>query len=104
MLFLLHAKLTKPEDMSNKEFYGIWQKNVVAALGSTKVGVVKSVYKVAGRPEAYIVFDAATTDVLEQSLHTLPIWKFGYFHLVTELEWIPLQSYADWVDELTQAD
>jgi hypothetical protein len=30
MLFMLHAKLAKPAGMSNKEFYGVWEKVLTA--------------------------------------------------------------------------
>jgi muconolactone delta-isomerase len=100
MLFLLRAKLTKPDGMSNKEFYGIWQKESEAALAGIEAGVIKVAYKVAGKPEVYAVFEAETADDLDHAVHSLPIWQLGYSHLVTELEWIPLRPYAHWAEDL----
>jgi Muconolactone delta-isomerase len=51
MLFMLHAKLAKPEGMSNKEFYGVWEKEAEAAVAALKAGVIKALYKVPGTPE-----------------------------------------------------
>lgn len=102
MLFLLHAKLAKPESMSNKTFYGVWLKEAEAALAAKAAGVIQSVFKVAGQPEVYIIFDAENAAVLDQSLHHLPIWKLGYSHLVVELDWVPLRPYADWLEDLKQ--
>jgi len=39
MLFLLRGKLTKPDGMSNKEFYGIWQKEAEALVEEELVGL-----------------------------------------------------------------
>jgi muconolactone delta-isomerase len=100
MLFLLRGKLTKPDGMSNKEFYGIWQKESEAALAGIEAGVIKVAYKVAGKPEVYAVFEAETADDLDHAVHSLPIWQLGYSHLVTELEWIPLRPYAHWAEDL----
>lgn len=100
MLFLLRAKLTKPDGMSNKEFYGIWQKESEAALAGIEAGVIKVAYKVAGKPEVYAAFEAETADDLDHAVHSLPIWQLGYTHLVTELECIPLRPYAHWAEDL----
>ena len=34
MLFMFHAKLAKPVGMSNKEFYGVWEKEAEAQTAS----------------------------------------------------------------------
>jgi len=34
MLFLLKAHLEKPQNMSNKEFYGVWLKEAEAAVAA----------------------------------------------------------------------
>jgi hypothetical protein len=37
---MLHAKLAKPEGMSNKEFYGVWEKEAEAAVAALKAGMI----------------------------------------------------------------
>lgn len=100
MLFMLHAKMAKPEGMSNKEFYGVWEKEAEAVLAAYKAGVVKAMYKVPGLPEIIVIQDVSTADDIDHALHNLPIWKLGYSHIVTELKWTPLRPYENWADDL----
>jgi len=100
MLFMGYFKLAKPEGMSNKEFYSIWQKESEATLAGIEAGIIKVAYKVAGKPEVYGVIEVETADDLDHAVHSLPIWQLGYSHLVTELEWIPLRPYAHWAEDL----
>ena len=41
MLFMLKAHISKPEGLSNKEFYGVWLKEAEAAVAAYKAGVIK---------------------------------------------------------------
>ncbi len=100
MLFLLRAKLAKPAGMSNKEFYGVWRQEAEAALAALKAGAIKALYKVSGKPEVVAIMDVDSGDAMDQAIHNLPIWKLGYSHIVTDLEWIPLRPYENWAEDL----
>jgi muconolactone D-isomerase len=100
MLFMLHAKLTKPAGMSNKEFYGVWEKEAEAAVAALQAGVIKALYKVPGTPEVVGILDVNTADDIDHAVHSLPIWKLGYSHIVTELKWTPLRPYEHWAEDL----
>jgi muconolactone D-isomerase len=100
MLFMLHAKLAKPAGMSNKEFYGVWEKEAVAAVAALKAGVIKALYKVPGTPEVVGILDVNTADDIDHAVHSLPIWKLGYSHMVAELTWTPLRPYQNWAEDL----
>ena len=100
MLFMLHAKLAKPVGMSNKEFYGVWEKEAEAAMAALKAGVIKALYKVPGSPEVVGILDVNTADDLDHAVQSLPIWKLGYSHIVTDLKWTPLRPYENWADDL----
>jgi muconolactone D-isomerase len=102
MLFMLHAKLAKPEGMSNKEFYGVWEKEAEAAVAALKAGVIKALYKVPGTPEVVSILDVNSADDIDHAVHGLPIWKLGYSHIVAELKWTPLRPYENWAAELKQ--
>jgi len=102
MLFMLHAKLAKPEGMSNKEFYGVWEQEAEAAVAALQAGVIKALYKVAGTPEVVGIVEVNTADDIDHAVHSLPIWKLGYSHLVTELTWTPLRPYENWAEDLKQ--
>lgn len=100
MLFLARFKLAKPEGMSNKEFYGVWQKEAEAALAALKAGVIKTLYKVSGKAEVVAVMDFDTADAIDHAIQNLPIWKLGYSHIVTDAEWTPLRPYENWAEDL----
>jgi len=100
MLFMLKAHLDKPQSMSNKEFYGVWLKEAEAAVGALKAGAIKAIWKVPGKTEVIAVMDVDSADSLEAAILNLPIWKLGYSHIVTNLEWTPLRPYENWYEDL----
>ena len=100
MLFMLRAHLEKPQNTSNKEFYGVWLKEAEAAVAAYKAGVIKAIWKVAGKPEVIAVLDVDSADTLESAVLNLPIWKLGYSHIVTNLEWEVLRPYESWYEDL----
>ena len=77
MLFMLKAYISKPNHISNKEFYGVWLKESEAALGAVKAGAIKAIWKVAGRPEVIAVLDVDSHDTIDHAVLELPIWKTG---------------------------
>ena len=100
MLFLLKAHLEKPQNMSNKEFYGVWLKEAEAAVAAHKAGLIKAIWKVPGKTEVLVVLEVDSPDALEAVILNLPIWKLGYSHIVTEMEWTPLRAYEHWYEDL----
>lgn len=100
MLFMLKAHLDKPANLSNKEFYTVWRQEAEAAMGAYKMGVIKGIWKVAGKPEVYAVLDVDSHETLEHAVLELPIWKLGYSHLVTSIEFTPLRPYENWAEDL----
>jgi len=100
MLFMGYFKLAKPEGMSNKEFYSVWEKEAEAAVAALRAGAVKALYKVPGKPEVVSILEANTADDLDHLMHSLPIWKLGYAHIVTEITWTPLRPYENWAEDL----
>ena len=79
------AKLAKPAGMSNKEFYGVWEKEAEAALAVLQAGAIKALYTVPGTPEVVGILEVHSADEIDHAVHSLPIWKLGYSHIVTEL-------------------
>lgn len=101
MLFLFQARLAKPADMSNTEFYGLWAREadaVMAALGSG--GAIKSAYKIAGEPRVVAVMEFESHDQMDRLLQQLPIWRGGFSHLIEDLTWTPLRAYENWHADL----
>lgn len=102
MEMLLWVKLVKPEGISNKDFFEVWRQESVAVLAALKAGAIKNVWKVAGTYEVIAVLDVNSGDDLDAIVHNLPIWKLGYAHLVPEIRWTPLRSYANWGEQLIE--
>jgi muconolactone delta-isomerase len=100
MEIMMWAKLAKPESASNKEFFEIWYKESVAAIEALKQGAIKNIWKVAGKYEVVAVMEVESGDDLDAIVHSLPIWKLGYAHIVPEISWIPLRSYQNWSNQL----
>ena len=46
---LIHARLHKPDRMSNQEFFGVWKQEAAAALEAVEAGVIKNIWKVPGK-------------------------------------------------------
>lgn len=102
MEMLIHAKIRKPDRMSNQEFFGVWKQEATAALEAVKAGIIKNIWKVAGRYEVFLVMEMNSTDQMDEVLHSLPIWKLGYDYIVSSMEWIPLRSYEHWAKQLEE--
>jgi len=102
MQFMFHVKLAKPEGMSNKEFYGLWEKEAAVALGALKAGAMQAIFKVPGKLEVIGILDAGTADDIDHIVHSLPLMSLGYSHLITDITWTPLRSYENWAADLPQ--
>ena len=100
MLILLKARINKPADMANKEFYSVWKKEAEAALAAKDAGVIKAIWKVAGKPEVMVVMDVESGDMLDGAINSLPIWTLGFAHIVSDVEIVPLRPYENWAKDL----
>ncbi len=100
MLMMLKAHIAKPADVSNKEFYGVWLKEAEAALAAKDAGVIKAIWKVAGKPEIIAVLEVESGDMLDTAVQGLPLWKLGYSHIVKDIELIALRPYENWAEDL----
>ena len=100
MEFMLHVKLAKPEGASNKEFFEVWRQESVAAMEAVDAGVIKHIWKVGGKYEVIVILDLEDGDQMDDVVHSLPIWKLGYAHIATEINWVPLRPYANWAEHL----
>jgi muconolactone delta-isomerase len=103
MLFLFQVGLKKPADMSNGEFYGLWDREADAVVGALAPGgAVKWAYKIAGEPRIVAVMEFKSHDEIDQLIHGLPIWRQGFSHLLEGLTWTPLREYENWHGQLRE--
>ena len=98
---MINAKLRKPDKMSNQEFFGYWKQEAAAALGAVEAGVIKNIWKVAGKYEVILVVAIDSADQIDEIIHSLPIWKLGYDYAI-DLEWTILRPYENWAKHLDQ--
>jgi muconolactone delta-isomerase len=98
---LIHAKLHKPDRMSNQEFFGVWKQEATAALEAVKAGLIKHIWKVPGKYEVLVVMAVDSVDQIDEIMHKLPIWKLGYDYIV-DMEWILLRPYEHWAKQLEE--
>ncbi len=101
MDLLIHAKLHKPDRMSNEEFFGVWKQEAAAALEAVKAGAIKNIWKVAGKYDVLLVIGVDNADQIDEIIHSLPIWKLGYEYIV-DLDWTILRPYENWAAHLDQ--
>ena len=97
MQYLLHAKIKKPRELSNDEFFGVWQRESVAGRAIEAQGV--PIFKVAGKYEVIVIVDVDGPGELDEAIHGLPIWAEGYQDMV-DIDAIPLGSYGEWGEQL----
>lgn len=102
MLAMFHTRLRKPADMDARDFYALWHAEGVASLEAQAAGVMKAIWKVAGKDEVIGVLEVADGSELDRGLFELAIWKRGMTHLVESIEWRVLRPYDDWVDHLAE--
>lgn len=100
MEVMLWVKLEKPAQTSNKDFFEVWRQESVAALEACKAGVIKHIWKVAGKYEVIVVLDIRDSDDPDAIVHALPIWKLGYAHIAKDISWTLLRPYAHWAEQL----
>ena len=100
MLVMMTADLRKPEALSNKEFFEVWYQESLAALEAVEAGAMKAIWKVAGEYQIIAVVDVAEGDDIDEIVHSPPIWRLGYAHIVPKITWKPLRSYANWSTQL----
>jgi len=96
---LIHAKLHKPDRMSNQEFFGVWKEEATAALGAVKAGIIKNIWKVPGKYHVIVLMGVDSVDQIDEIMHSLPIWKLGYDYII-DMEWILLRPYENWAKQL----
>jgi len=97
MHFFIRVKVTKPRELSNNEFFGVWQRESIAGRELASQGV--PIYKVAGKYEIVFFIEVGSEAELDEAIHNLPIWKEGYQDL-TEMEVEAVHPYAEWGAQL----
>jgi muconolactone D-isomerase len=98
MLYLADFHIEYPASMSQKEFFSIWAREVEAALGAKKAGVVIDIWKCVGSRRVLAVAKVDSPDTLDNILLDLPIMKeHGQY---VQVEVTPLRRLEDFAVDL----
>lgn len=101
MQLLLHAKLRKPDRMSNAEFFGVWKQETAAVKEGLKAGVIKNVWKVPGRYEVIAIVEVASVEDIDPVTLSLPFFRLGYDYCA-DFQWTLLGSYDAWSERVAE--
>jgi muconolactone delta-isomerase len=96
---LIHAKLHKPDRMSNQEFFSVWKQEAAAALGAVQSGIIKNIWKVPGEYHVVVIMSVDSVDQIDEIMHSLPIWNLGYDYII-DMDWTLLRPYENWAKQL----
>jgi len=96
---MFRGRVTRPEGISNTEWYRVRQAESVASREAIAAGAFKGLWKVAGSDEVIGIIDADSADLLDEALYSLPLWREG-METVVEIEWTPLRPYEHWGEQL----
>lgn len=95
MLFFIRASVQQKE-LTNEELWELWEKEVAVGSKAIEAGVIVGAYKVAGRKEVILIYDAKSHDELDQVFTAqLPLAEY----LVIE-EMTPVRSYLDFGEDV----
>jgi muconolactone delta-isomerase len=100
MLVFFRARVRKPDDVSNAEWYGMWAREAEATLQAIDAGVITAMYKVAGRHEVLGFMELATSDDVDHAIEGLPLLSEGYSHAIVDIEFFPVRPYQHWAEHL----
>jgi muconolactone delta-isomerase len=75
MQCLVRFDVHQPEDMSNREFLEMWDREADAALGAMEAGAVTHLWKVSGQRVVIGVLELPDAESVDRALAGLPIIK-----------------------------
>lgn len=61
---------------------------------------MKFMFKVAGRYELIGILSVESAEQIDEIIHSLPIWKGGFMHIVEDYQWYLLTDYRIWASQL----
>jgi muconolactone delta-isomerase len=102
MQFFVRFDVHQPEDMSNREFVEMWDREADAAIGAMEAGAVSHLWKVAGQRVVFGVLELPDAESVDRALAGLPIIK--EIGATVDTEVLPIYDYtafaADMKEEL----
>ena len=85
-----------PKGLTLDELWEDWEEETKAALGAMDAGKIVALYKVSGQRRVIGVFDAESTDELDQIIMAcLPMAEYLTFEQV-----LPVREYASFAEDI----
>jgi muconolactone D-isomerase len=100
MQFLVRFDVHQPEDMSNREFIEMWDREADAALGAMEAGVATHLWKVAGQRVVIGVLELPDAESVDRALAGLPIIK--EIGATVETEVLPIYYYSTFAADMKE--
>jgi muconolactone D-isomerase len=101
MLFFVRFDVRQPDDMSNREFTEMWDREADAALGAMEVGAVVHLWKVSGQRVVLGVLDLPDAETLDRALSGLPIIQ--EIGATVKTEALPIYDYRRFAADLKES-
>jgi muconolactone delta-isomerase len=102
VLVFFRAVVRKPDAVSRKEWYSMWAREAEASLAALEAGVIRSLYKVAGRHEVIGIMEFADGDALDAAVESLPLLAEGFSSAIEDIQFVPVRPYEHWAAHLKE--
>ena len=100
MQFLVRFDVHQPEDMSNREFIEMWDREADAALGAMDAGAVTHLWKVSGQRVVFGVLELPDAESVDRALAGLPIIK--EIGATVDTEVLPIYEYRTFAADMKE--
>jgi hypothetical protein len=100
MLYLFHARLEKPAEMTRQDFYKLWLSEVEAAIQLAGPDKGKGAFKFSGFDEFVAIFDFASHEEIDQFFQALPIFKQNHQDIIKDVQLRPVRELGSWLEHL----
>lgn len=95
MLFYVRVSVQQKE-LSNEDLWSLWEKEVAVGKNAMEAGKIIDAYKVAGRKEVILIYNADSHDELDQVFTAqLPLADY-----ITVEEMTPIRPYLDFGEDV----
>lgn len=100
MLFFFDARVSQPTDMPIERLNQIWDQEAQAAMGAMEQGLIKGLWKVAGKRQVIGIVDVPSHDDLDRAIASLPIMRAMGGSV--DIEWLPIRPYENFAEDLAK--
>ncbi len=100
MQFLIRFDVHQPEDMSNREFIEMWDREADAAMEAMEAGAVTHLWKVSGQRVVFGVLELPDAESVDRALAGLPIIR--EIGATVDTEALPIYDYSTFATDMKE--